>query len=443
MPDTVAAHRHVYELVAGGGEGRVCEAIPEEACSEVPRNFLLNVANGACTKLAEQLASPGLVLPWLYAAIGAPASLAGALLPVRRAGSLLPQLLVAGRIRRLARRKWAWVAAGSSQAIFLALMIPAVLGLPPAAAGAVVLGLMALWSIASGVGSVSFQDVMGKTVPRWRRGRMLGLRATLGGILTVTAGILIKTRLDRDGSVAPYLTLLAGAALLWALGALFFALIREVPGATGGGRNALEEAAEGTRLMREVPAFARYLAARGFLLLAVEISLPFYTLLAHSTAGEGAGRLGIFVVVTGIASAVSSSVWGHFSDRSSRKVMMAAGALGALTAAAALLFGLLPEGLQTPYAFAPVFFLMGIAVGGVRVGRKTYLIDAVPGDDRPTYVAYGNTVIGIVTLAGSGMGVIPGLLGLPGLIGILGVLALLGVGTAWSLPEAEDFLPST
>jgi 2-C-methyl-D-erythritol 2,4-cyclodiphosphate synthase len=36
------------------------------------RAYLLNVANGACTKLAEKLAGPDLVLPWLLGAIAAP-----------------------------------------------------------------------------------------------------------------------------------------------------------------------------------------------------------------------------------------------------------------------------------------------------------------------------------------------------------------------------------
>lgn len=50
-----------------GVEGRACEAIPDEACVEAPRNFLRNAGNGAAPKLAEQLASPGLVLRLLLA----------------------------------------------------------------------------------------------------------------------------------------------------------------------------------------------------------------------------------------------------------------------------------------------------------------------------------------------------------------------------------------
>lgn len=48
----------------------------------------MNALNGSVTKLAEQLASPGLVLPWLFSSIGAPMALAGPLVPVKDAGSI-------------------------------------------------------------------------------------------------------------------------------------------------------------------------------------------------------------------------------------------------------------------------------------------------------------------------------------------------------------------
>lgn len=78
-------------LLAGEGlSDRVCDAIPDEQCTAVPGNYLRNLANGSATKLAEQLAGPNLVLPWLLAATGAPAAVIGLLAPVRQAGAMLP-----------------------------------------------------------------------------------------------------------------------------------------------------------------------------------------------------------------------------------------------------------------------------------------------------------------------------------------------------------------
>jgi hypothetical protein len=85
---------------------------------QAPQNFVLNVLNGSAPKLVEQLASPGLVLPWLFSAIGAPTALAGLLVPVKEAGSLLPQLAVAGSIRAYQKRKWFWVGGARSRRCF-------------------------------------------------------------------------------------------------------------------------------------------------------------------------------------------------------------------------------------------------------------------------------------------------------------------------------------
>jgi len=148
-----------YRILSGDdSDERACRAIPDSACTDLPRNYLLNVANGAATKLAEQLASPGLVLPWLLGAIGAPATLAGLLVPVKQSGSLLPQLAVAARIRAIPHRKWVWAAAGAIQAGLLVLIALAAVGLPALAAGIAIVGLFALFSIASGIGSATGID---------------------------------------------------------------------------------------------------------------------------------------------------------------------------------------------------------------------------------------------------------------------------------------------
>jgi hypothetical protein len=65
----------------------------------------------------------------LLSAVGAPTVFVGMLLPLRQAGTLLPQLAVAGRIRQYPLRKWFWVAAAMVQAISLLGMVAAALTL--------------------------------------------------------------------------------------------------------------------------------------------------------------------------------------------------------------------------------------------------------------------------------------------------------------------------
>jgi MFS family permease len=427
----------VYDFITLDEDGRTCDAIPESSCKQAPRNFVFNVLNGSATKLAEQLASPGLVLPWLFATIGAPAFLAGMLVPVKEACSLLPQMAVAGKIRAYPRRKWFWVGAGSTQALLLALVIPVAVWFSPLAAGWTVIALLGLFSTASGVGSVAFKDVLGKTVPKGKRGRLLAARATVGGILTLVAGMILRLYIADTPSMVPYLVLIAGAAILWAVGALCFAAISEAPGATRGGRNAFKEVGAGLRLIREVAGFRRFVLARAFL-LSIEISLPFYSLYALEKVGASIGGLGIFVIANGVSNILSSPVWGRFADRSSRWVMTISGLVAAATGLIALIIGQLPTDLQSDLVFAPVFLLIGFSQAGLRLGRKTYLVDGAPDEDRPMYVAVSNTIIGAVTLLGGGLGLIAHGFGIQSLIGLLVVLALISAGICRSLPEASD-----
>ncbi|MDZ7749705.1 MAG: MFS transporter [Halofilum sp. (in: g-proteobacteria)] len=361
---------------------RVCDAIPEEQCTAVAGNYVRNLANGAATRLAEQLAGPNLVLPWLLAGVGAPAALIGFLAPVRQAGALLPQLALAALVRRLPQRKWAWSGAAGLQAVCLLVMIPAALGLPPVQAGLAVLALLAVFSVASGLGAVAFQDVMGKTIPKGRRGRLLGQRATLGGGLTVIAGALLYTTRDTGESAAMYAALVGAAALLWVLGAMLFAQIEELPGATEGGRNALDQARQGVARWHAVPAFRRYLVARA-LLLTVELAAPFYALYARDLFGGALAVLGIYVLAVGVGDVVASPLWGRLADSSGRRRMILAGVLAAALAVMALLLGEPGTGAASPWIFGLVFAGLVVAESGVRFGRKTWLVDAVEADERP------------------------------------------------------------
>lgn len=429
----------IYDFITEDDVGSACDTIPEGACHEAPRNFFLNALNGAATKLGDQLGSPSLVLPWLLDALGAPAFLTGWLVPVRRAMALLPQLAIAGRIRRFEKRKWFWAGGGAIFGVGFLLMIPAAMLLPAVWAGTAIILLLGLGSVGRAASSVAFKDVLAKTIPQGKRGSLLGLRATAAGVLTLGAGLLLRLYVSDANDLRPYLLLLGAAGLLWIVGAGLAAAVAEQPGATEGARNGLQQARAGWHLLRQQPGFRRYIVARA-LLLSVKLVTPFYVLYARRLTGGAAIGLSWFVIATALAEMLSSPFWGRFSDRSSRVVMMAGGGLAVLAGALALLLGIMPPAWQTPLVFSSVFLLVGFAAAGVRLGRKTYLVDAAPEAERPLYFAVGNTLIGALTLASGSLGLIADLFNLPILIATFLALTLLGVGAAWRTPEAAEMV---
>jgi hypothetical protein len=437
MSVAMGAAARVGQLLDGddASEGTLCEGIPDEACRDAPGNFALNAANGACTKTAEQLASPGVVLPLLLASVGAPVGLAGALEPVRRGASLLPGLVVSGRMRAFERRKGFWVAAGLVQAVTLVVIAMAAATLDGTVAGIVVVVMLAAFSLASGAGSVAFGDVMGKTIVTSRRGRLLGLRAAAGGVVTIVVGGVLAATLDATVRRGTFVALLLASAALWVIGAWLFALIREPPGAVEGGRRPLAEARAGTRVLREVAGFRRFLIARG-LLAVTEVAVPFYVLAARQEGVDASG-LGAFLVASGGAAVLSNPVWGRVTDRASdRAVMTVAGSIGALAALLAAVLLVLEVGSEP--AYAAVVFVAVVAQEGVRLGRKAYIVTAAPAGERPLYVALANTVIGVVMIGLALLGVVAQVAGVPAAVGVVLGLSLLGVVATRRTPEPED-----
>ncbi len=94
----------------------------------------------------------------------------------------------------------------------------------------------------------------------------------MAGAVTLLAGIVLLWFDDRPGELA-LATLLAIAALGWALNALCAARIREAPGAVEGGENVWQAIGTGFRLLREDRVFLRFNLSRA-LLLSSALALP-------------------------------------------------------------------------------------------------------------------------------------------------------------------------
>jgi hypothetical protein len=86
---------------------------------------------------------------------------------------------------------------------------------------------------------------------------------------------------------------------------------------------------------------------------------------------------------------------------------------------------------------AASFLFIGFARAGVRMGRKTYLIDYAPEQQRPLYVALSNTFIGLLALAGGTLGLVAQTLGVNAVIALLIVAALIGAIVSRGLPDVR------
>jgi len=393
----------IYDLALGDEDARACKDISEEACQEQPHSFGIHVVALTLTKIGDGLADVKLTLAWVLSSLGAPAFFIPWLVPIRESLSLLPQLIIASKIRGFARRKLFWTFGSLVQGGCIALMGLAALLLDGAAAGLAVLSLLILFSLARGICSISSKDVMGKTIAKQRRGRVSGLATSAAGFATLVFGGLLLFDLlpTADASVLGGLLLFAGG--LWLLAALIYAGLPEYPGATEGGKAGFLEAVKNLKLVVSDQVFRHFIITRS-LFISTALVAPFYVALANQKTDSGLSTLALLLVLAGLANLLSSPFWGKFADVSSKQVLVAAGLLcGSLAAVVVLANHFNWPVIEHPAWYAGVIFILYIGHAGVRLGRKTYLVDMANQDNRATLVAVSNTLIGLILLVAGGL----------------------------------------
>ncbi len=291
--------------------------LPEAAAKAEAGSFLRHILSLSASKIADGLIDPKLVLSWLLTNLGAGAFWVGLLVPVREAGALLPQLWTAPIIARRNIRKWFWAGGAFVQGFAAALIVLAALTLEGAAAGATIVGLLALLALARSVCSASYKDVLGKTVAKSRRGTATGFASSAAAVGVILFALILV--LGVGGRYSLVIGAISLAACLWVGAAALFATLREVS-MEGEGTDAVAQFS----LLRDDPQLTRFIIVRS-LLVGTALAPPFLVMLQPDSA---LGQLGILVLASAVASLLSSYVWGRLSDRSSATVLRLAGLAG-------------------------------------------------------------------------------------------------------------------
>jgi hypothetical protein len=425
--------RRVYRALVDDEEPPGLRELPPDVAKAVPGNAAKQVGALSLQKAGDRLVDPKTVLTWLLAGVGAPAGLVGLLVPIRESGSLLPQVALGPWVRRFPVRKLLWVAGAAGQAVAVVAMAIVAATMTGTRAGLAILVALALFALARSVSSITSKDVLGRTIPKGQRGQITGFATVASGLVAITIGVGIRIFGSDEADPVVFAWLLGGAALAWVAAAAVFATIVEAPGETtrqSGGR----WLGPAIALLRDDVAFRRFVVTRSLLLVSA-LSSPFVVALGARETGAEFGQLGPFVVATGVASLVGGPVWGRYADRSSRLVMIAA-AGGASGVVILLLVGMLAEPIRTnAWTYPIAYLLLALAHTGVRIGRKTYVVDLAEGDRRTDYVAISNTAIGVLLLVTGGLAAVLAELGLEVALAFLALLGLAGVLVGRALPE--------
>jgi MFS family permease len=147
--------------------------------------------------------------------------------------------------------------------------------------------------------------------------------------------------------------------------------------------------------------------------------------------------LGLIIIAGGLASSLSAPTWGKLADQSSRRVLLLAATITGIVGVQVFVVTRTLGGQYLTWFYPAAFLILGVAHSGIRIGRKTYLVDMAGGNKRTDYVAVSNTVIGVILLAAGAIVAILSFLSPESLILILAITSLVGALYGSLLPEVQ------
>jgi MFS family permease len=421
---------------------------PAIQAREVRRNFALCALNGALFQFAQALIEPSLVLTtWFVGRLTSSNLLLALVVPLGQAGWFLPQIFASGLVQRMERKKSIYLAAAVIRVIVWSTLAVVVwLVDEPSYLLLAFFALYAIATLASGPAGLAFFDVIAKTVPARRRGRLFAARLFAGGILALGASWIVNATFDNPLFPFPH-----DIALLLTLYSVMlipvfssFAAVREPPGAIiterVGIRKQLRRAGQ---ILRKDPVYRNYTIIR-LLLGLTGIALPFYSVYAKNVLGAEAGMAGIYAAAVTGAKLISNPILGWISDHTGNRLvlklltggkgltlLLALGMVGSVS-----LFRL--KGAWLPYLALPLFLLDGALFPAGILAGSNFLMELAPEVERPIYLGLTNTLSGVVTLLSVLGGLLVDLLGFGGLFGVSMVLCAVGFMLTMRLPEPRE-----
>ena len=425
------------------------------------RNYLLGVANGACTQLGMNLTHPNLVLSVFIRALGGSNTLIGLLPAIRFGGWFLPQFLVASWIQPRQRKVPIAVALETVRTAVYAALGVLTFTLSLSNPGLLLFLFFALFSFSrliAGSGALARMDAIGKIVAPPRRAAFFAARNFWGGLVVFGAGFLVRYVLDEThGQPFPFnFTLLFGLSAFWFLVALLiFAQVREQADPAGQPHHSLKaQLARASSLLKGDAAFRRYVLVRTLLNM-TRLSAPFYPVFALDVLDAPASMVGFYLSAMTLARILSNLLWQRLGQARGNDFLVKTTAL--LTALEPLLAVALPwimrlagftverNGLLPAYLFTAVFLVSGIGQSGRSIGLMALLLDLAPDEERASYVGLVNTTLGFVSFLPILAGAIIDRVGFEPIFFAATVLLLLGylATLGWKNGQEKGMQPRT
>jgi MFS family permease len=365
------------------------------------RNFVAFAGDYVLFLVAMAFANNTSVIPSLVSRLTDYAPLIGLVTTISNGVWLLPQLIAANYVANKERKKPFVIRLaliGRPMYLLVALVIFVTGNAYPELILTLFFFAATVFTVTDGLTIVAWLDILGKTIPPLRRGRLYSTGQIAGGLLAFAAGFVVSQVLGPRGPGFPYNY---GVLLLLSSAFLFLSLTSF---------SLLEEPAQEVRKEREPWKF--YMPRLGALLRQDQefrlvnvvrllaglgqLATPFYVVYAMDVLQLGDENIGFFVSAQVVGGIVASFTMGYLNERSgSRIVTQLAIAFGLGAPLLALFIHICtPPGAIVSFIYAMVFFLIGANWSGYMQGFMNIVLEMAPADERPAYVGLYNTLGG-------------------------------------------------
>ncbi len=375
------------------------------------RNAIAFIADYAFFLFAMGFIGTGTVMPGLVAALTPHSEIYVGLLNALVSGLwLLPQMVIAGAVTRLPYKKpFIVLAALISRPVML--LTAAVVQLcgrsQPDLALLAVLVSFSIFFVGDAVASVPWFDVLSRTIPHRRRGRVMGAAQVLGGIMGIASGLGVRYVLSPGSPWAfptNYAALFIISSIAMAGSTIALACLREpepavVDHSVPTARDVL--AMLPRILVRDRP-FLQLNITRllyGF----ASVASAFYVLYATRHQGFSIEATGLFVSASVVGSLTSGLLMGAMQDRlgplAHMRLSIVVAAMSPLLAlATGPLFAGLGTGVLLPL-YLLLYFFLGISGGSMSWPFFNWIMEYTTESWRPLYIGMLNTLGAITMLA--------------------------------------------
>lgn len=368
--------------------------VEAEAARNYRWNFGANLFDGMAFWFGLAFVSSSTILPLFVSKITLNPLVFGLLAMIAQSSWYIPQLLTAGQIERLDRKKPVVVNAG-----FFLERLPVLLW-PVAAWMAAKYPIAALltfilsytWhGLGAGMIAPAWQDLLARCFPLKIRGKFFGFTAFAGtGLATLGAGISSWLLLE-FAFPTNFVILFSIAATAIMLSWVGLALVREPVQAVPAERKAQ---GAGWSLMRETVRhdhnFRKYLGARMLLVLG-NMGFGFITVMTVARWDVPDAVVGIYTAILLTGQTAGNLLAGIIADRKGHKIPL-------LISGSAQVIGYLVAALTSlPVGMYPAYALIGLSGGINSVSGILIAMEFSTPERRPSYVGIANSAVGVAS----------------------------------------------